>query len=92
MLSLEIFKIERLVKIIHVLAIFEFINNRLKVLKILDYFPLNSCFGDSNRSTFLVYNRSEPWAFLADQAMNELMEVSVVDYSHNFFGYCLHVA
>ena len=91
MFSLEVVKIESLVKIVNFFAKLKFVNNNLKIIKILDNFPLNSglC---GLISIWLVHDGSEPRSFFTNQAVNELMEVCMIDYSYNLFSYCLHVA
>jgi hypothetical protein len=87
----EFFKVECLIKFIYSFTSFEFINVGLKKFKILDDLSLDLIFCNSNWSTFLFDNGSEPWTFFTDQSVDELMEISMVDDSNNFFCNSLHI-
>lgn len=89
--SLELLELESLIEIVDIFALLEFINNYLEVFEILNDLCLDSSLGGLV-GIWLIYDSSEPWSFFADEAMNELMEISMVDDSNYFFSNGLHVS
>ena len=90
-LLLELLKVEALVKVVNITALFELVYSNLEALKVSDDAPLDSSLG-SLICVRAIDDVPEPGTTVADQSVNELMEVWMADDSDDLLRHGLHVA